>query len=210
MNQTGSVSTGTSDTSAAADRLPRRVETPRLELRCWGHDEAASASAAISASIEHLRPWMPWIKFEPLTLAERVQLIEGWTRTWEDGGDVIYGVFLDGEVIGGAGLHRRSGPGTLDIGYWIHVDHLRRGYATELTTALTTIALDIDGIDVVHVQTDEANEASAAVPAKLGFSRARTIDREPEAPAECGRLIDWTMTADTWAGQLQAVPKVSR
>lgn len=182
-------------------RLPGRVVTPRLVVRCWGHGEAGLASAAIMASIEHLRPWMPWIKFEPLTLAERAQLIEGWTRSWEDGGDVIYGVFLDGDVVGGSGLHRRSGPGTLDIGYWIHVDHLRHGFATELTSALTTAAFAIAGIDVVHVQTDEANIASVAVPAKLGFTRSQIVERAPEAPAESGRLIDWTMAADTWAAR---------
>ena len=154
--------------------------------------------AAVAASLDHLRPWMPWAKFEPLTPDERVLLIEGWTREWEDGGDVHFGVFLDGEVVGGAGLHQRTGPRTLDIGYWIHVGHVRHGYATELTAALTTAALELDGIDIVHVQTDEANEASAAVPAKLGFSRSRVITREPAAPAESGRHIDWTMAADVW------------
>ena len=181
--------------------LPRQVTSRRLTLRRWRHDEAGALSACVAASIDHLRPWMPWARFEPLTLAERVQLIEGWTRDWEEGGDVAFGVFLDGEIIGCAGLHRRSGPGTLDIGYWIHVDHVRHGYATELTAALTTTAFGIDGIQVVHVQTDEANEASASVPAKLGFRRSATIDRAPEAPAESGRLIDWTMTPAVWAAR---------
>ncbi len=179
--------------------LPTRVDTPRLVLRRWGHDEAAVLAAAITTSLEHLRPWMPWIKAEPLTLAERVQLIEGWTRDWEDGGDAVYGVFLDGEVIGGTGFHRRNGPGTLEIGYWVHADHVRHGYATELTAALTTTAFDIAGIDIVHCHTDEANEASAGVPAKLGFSRSRIDERPPEAPGESGRLIIWTMTPAVWA-----------
>lgn len=181
------------------ERLPQRVDTPRLVLRRWRHDEAGVMAAGLTSTVDHLRPWMGWIKFEPLTLAERVQLIEAWTRQWEEGGDVHYGVFLEGDMVGVSGLHRRSGPGTLDIGYWIHVDHVRHGYATELTAALTTAAFEIDGIEVVHVQTDEANEASAAVPAKLGFSRTRIMEREPEAPAESGLLIDWTMTPEVWA-----------
>jgi ribosomal-protein-serine acetyltransferase len=191
---------GMADVSDTTDeRLPERVDTPRLVLRRWRHDEVGIMAAAVATSIDHLRPWMSWIKVEPLTHLERVQLIERWTRVWEDGGDVVYGVFLDGDVVGSSGFHRRQGLGTLEIGYWIHVDHVRHGYATELTAALTTTAFEIHGIEVVHVQTDEANEASAAVPAKLGFSRARIIEREPEAPAESGRLIDWTMTADVWA-----------
>lgn len=186
--------------------LPDQVDTPRLRLRRWHHDEAGALAAAVAASVEHLRPWMPWISFEPLTRAERVQLIEGWTREWEDGGSVVFGVYLDNEVVGGSGLHRRSGPGTLDIGYWIHVDHVRHGYATELTTALTSAAFAIDGIEVVHVQTDEANEASASVPAKLGFSRSRINVRAPAAPGESGREIDWTMTPDVWAARATDQP----
>lgn len=189
----------TDATANPIEPLPARVDAPRLTLRRWQHADAGALSAGVTASLEHLRPWMPWIKFEPLTLAERVQLIEGWTRDWEEGGDVVFGVFLDGEVIGAAGLHRRSGPGTLDIGYWVHVDHLRRGYATELTAALTTAAFGIDGITVVHVQTDEANEPSASVPAKLGFTRSQIIECDPEAPGESGRHIDWTMTPEVWS-----------
>ena len=184
---------------ASIDTLPSQVTSPRLTLRRWHHDEATLLSAGVAASIDHLRPWMPWARFEPLTFAERVQLIEGWTRDWEEGGDAVFGAFLDGEMIGSAGLHRRSGDRTLDIGYWIHVDHVRHGYATELAAALTTAAFGIDGVEAVHIQTDEANKASASVPAKLGFRRFSTTERVPEAPAESGRLIDWTMTPGVWA-----------
>lgn len=186
-------------TSSGADSiLPELIETNRLTLRRWRTEDAPLLSQAIAASIEHLRPWMAWIKSEPAELGDRTRLIEQWTTEWEQGGDVVYGVRLGDEVVGGAGLHRRSGPGTLDVGYWVHVDHVRQGIATEITAGLTSAALAIDGIDVVHVQTDDANAASAAVPASLGFVLSSIIDRDPEAPAESGRLIDWTMTADVW------------
>lgn len=155
-------------------------------------------SKAVAASVDHLRPWMPWVKLEPLTLAERVSLIEGWTREWEEGGDVFFGVFLDGEVIGGAGLHHRVGPGAVEIGYWVHADHVRRGYATEFTAALTTAAFEQPGVERVHIHTDEANEASGGVPAKLGFHRERVDLREPQTPAESGRLVIWITTREAW------------
>ena len=172
-------------------RLPDRVESERLVLRRWQHDEAAVLHAAVAASIDHLRPWMPWVAFEPLTIAERVTLIEGWTREWEEGGDALYGVFLDGAAIGNCGLHRRGAENELEIGYWIAATHTRRGYATELTSSLTDAALDIDGIDRVQVVTDEANTASAGVPDKLDFERERVELREPKAPGETGRMVIW-------------------
>ena len=97
------------------DRLPDRVESRRLILRLWQHDEAEVLHTAVAASIDHLRRWMPWVAQEPLTLAERVSLIEGWTREWEAGGDAVYGVFLEGEAIGGCGLHRRGAADELEI-----------------------------------------------------------------------------------------------
>ncbi len=79
---------------------------------------------------------------------------------------------------------------------------MRQGFATEITSGLTIAAFAIDGIDVVRLQVDEANKASAAVPAKLGFSPGAVIERDSEAPAESGRLIDWTMTRDAWNAAL--------
>lgn len=193
------------------DRLPERVTGPRLTMRRWRHDEAAQLNAVVARNVEHLRPWMPWARHEPMTVAERVTLIEGWTREWEDGGDAFLGVFLDGEAIGSSGLHRRVGPGALEIGYWIDADHTRQGYATELTEALTTAAFEADGIERVEVHVDEANEPSTGVPVKLGFTRARVDEREPEAPGERGRMVIWTMTRDDWrAAQDQASPNRSR
>jgi hypothetical protein len=45
--------------------------------------------AAIGQSIEHLRPWMPWIAHEPLTEAARVALIRQWDELYRSGDDVI-------------------------------------------------------------------------------------------------------------------------
>lgn len=183
---------------ARPDRLPDRVVTPRLVLRRWRHDDAEMLQRIVTANLDHLRPWMPWIKQEPLTIVERVRLIEQWTQEWERGGDCYLGVFLDGEAIGSSGYHARVGPGALEVGYWIDQHHVRQGYATELTAALTTAAFGVDRIGRVQVHTDEANTASAGVPAKLGFRRDRVEAREPQAPGESGQLVIWTTTPETW------------
>ncbi len=181
-------------------------------MRRWHHDEAAALGAAVHANLDHLRPWMPWIAFEPMTLDERVQLIEGWTIEWEVGNDCTYGVFLEGEIVGSTGLHQRGAPGTLDIGYWVHADYVRRGLASEIATALTTAAFGLDEIDAVRICVDEANVASLGVPTKVGFQHTETVEREPEAPAESGRLTVWTMTREQWSASnsLQASPNPSR
>ncbi len=149
--------------------LPSSVETKRLVLRCWTVDDAEALATAITESLEHLRPWMPWAAFEPLPIEERRALITRWDQEWEAGGDVVLGVFLDGTPIGGTGLHRRIGPDGLEIGYWIHADHTRQGYATEVAAALTDLAFTVDGITRVEIHHDQANVASQGVPRTLGY-----------------------------------------
>jgi ribosomal-protein-serine acetyltransferase len=178
--------------------LPDRVETERLVLRTWTEDDADALARAIAESLDELLPWMPWAALEPLPVHERRQLIRGWDATWSDGGEVIYGIFLDGAVIGGTGLHRRAGPHDLEIGYWIHSGHVRRGYATEAARALTDLAFTLDAIDRVEIHHDRANGASGAVPAKLGFERVEEREKEQTAPGETGVDCIWATTRNQW------------
>ncbi len=179
--------------------IPDRVETPRLVLCEWQVEDAAAMAEAVTDSIEHLRPWMPWIAFEPQTLDARRDLIRGWERTRLDGGEAVYGIFLDGLPIGGSGLHRRIGPDGLEIGYWIREGFTRRGFAAEAATALTDLAFTVDGITRVEIRHDRANEASRNVPRRLGYECVREEERTIEAPAETGLDCVWATDPVRWA-----------
>lgn len=193
----------TSDRSAAGEklRLPERIETPRLVVRLWAIADVGAMHDAVTASTEHLRPWMPWIAAEPLTVVDRRGLVAQWLDEWNAGGDAVYGIFTrpegetgptaDPQVVGGTGLHRRIGEGGLEIGYWIHVEHLRLGYAREAAAALTSAALEQPGIDRVEIRHDTANEASGLIPKSLGYRMIREEEQQPQAPAEVGITRIW-------------------
>jgi RimJ/RimL family protein N-acetyltransferase len=170
-------------------QLPLELAGERVVLRCWRIDDAATLSALVQANLEHLRPWMPWAAAEPLTVAQRIELIASWTQTRDAGGDAVYGIHVDGEAIGGCGLHRRIGPDGLEIGYWVARSQCRRGYATEAAALLTATALSIDGIDRVEIHHDKANIASAGVPRRLGYRFV--LERPDEETAPGGTGIEW-------------------
>ncbi|MCU1357496.1 MAG: N-acetyltransferase [Acidimicrobiales bacterium] len=180
--------------------LPEGTTGYGVSLRVWTADDAPTLHDAIAANVEHLRPWMAWIAHEPLTVDQRRLLIEQWNETWAAGGDVIYGVWQDGVIVGGTGLHRRLGPSGLEIGYWVDVHHVGRGIATAAARAITDLAFTVDGTEVVEIHHDVANHASRRVPEKLGFVDAGTVvpRRELRAPAETGLDRIWRTTRRTW------------
>ena len=154
-----------------------RVETPRIVVRCWSPEDAPLAKKAEDASREHLRPFMLWADRAPETLSETVDKLRLF-RSWFDAGeDFMFGGFAkeDGSCIGGAGLHPRVGKGGIEIGYWTHVDHVRKGFATEMAGALTRAAFEVGRMRWVEIKCATTNVASAAVPPKLGFVHEATL-----------------------------------
>ena len=196
--------------------LPEVVVGPRLALRRWRVSDMAVLRDAIQDSIEHLRPWMSWIEFEPLSDSDREALIHRWEDDWAAGREVVFGAFVGDQVVGGCGFHRRAGPQTLEIGYWVHVDHLRQGYATEMARTLTSAAFTVPDIDRVEIHHDKANTRSGAIPEALGYHLDGESRVKPHAPATIGIDMAWSITKDGWqilvdaeSGQQNEAPEFS-
>ncbi len=154
-----------------------RIETPRLVIRCWSPEDAAHAKKAEDESRDHLRPFMLWADRQPETITETIDKLRLF-RSWFDAGeDFMFGAFSrkDGTCLGGAGLHPRVGQGGLEIGYWIHAEHLRQGYATEMAGAVTRAAFELGRMRWVEIRCATKNAASAGVPPKLGFVHEATL-----------------------------------
>jgi ribosomal-protein-serine acetyltransferase len=148
----------------------------RVVVRHWREEDAAPLSRAVAESLDHLRPWLPWAAGEPKSPAERLVLIRHWERERLAGGDELLGIWVDGRLAGGCGLHRRIGPGGLELGYWVHPSFTRRGVATEAARQLCDRAFAAPSIDRVEIHHARANIASAGVAAKLGFELRRPAE----------------------------------
>jgi len=182
------------------DPLPERVEHDGLLLRRWTVDDTEVLAELVAANIEHLRAYMPWISREPLTLDERRAMEAEWDDRWAAGGDLMMGIFSDGVAVGSCGLHRRLGPGALEIGYWVHVDHLGEGIARRASEALSGLAFTVPDIEVVEIHHDLSNVHSRLIPEQLGFRLAgrSSAPRVPQAPADTGVDLIWRMTRSEW------------
>lgn len=156
-----------------------RIETDRLVVRCFSPEDARKLKEAIDASLNHLRPWMPWAKDEPEGLDEKVERLRWLRGNFDLGQDFTYGIFSadDSAVLGGTGLHPRIGPNAFEIGYWIRANQVGKGLATEAAAALVKVAFEVHKIGRVEIHCDPVNARSAAIPRKLGFTLDATLRR---------------------------------
>lgn len=154
-----------------ATRVPYRIRTPRLELRCYRSADAALCTEAITHSLPALRTWFPWALTEPVSLEVRLATITGQMDRFETLRDFTMGIFTrDGQrQLGGTGLHPRGRPECWEIGYWVRSSDLGKGYATEASIALTHVALGLLGLPRLEIRCDSRNERSSRIPARLGY-----------------------------------------
>jgi len=154
-----------------------RIETKRLLVRCYNPSDAPLLAEAVTTSVEHLRPWMPWAYAEPEPIEEKVQRLKRFRGLFDLGQDFIYGIFNleNTKLLGGTGLHTRLGEKELEIGYWIHKDYANQGLVTESTAALIKVAFELIRVHRIEIHCDTANLASAAIPRKLGFTHEGTL-----------------------------------
>ncbi|MDA8072575.1 MAG: GNAT family protein [Actinomycetota bacterium] len=178
---------------------PPRTAAGWLLLRRPEPGDSSALYDAVVASVDHLRPWMSWAEGYTPQMAEAFV-----DRNAAKPGDppvaeVSYLVWdRDDHLLGVCGLHARIGPGALEIGYWVDVRRTGRGVATLAAAALTELAFSISGVRAVEIHHDEANRASRAVPARLGYELVATVDDAPGAPAEVGAELQWRMTRSAW------------
>ena len=179
-----------------------RIETQRTVIRCYHPRDAHLLKQGIEESLVHLKPWMPWVHSEPEPIEMKITRLRLFRSEFDLDNEYIFGIFNPEEtkLLGGTGLHPRVGPNAIEIGYWIHVNYINQGYATEIAGALTKIALEKYNFFRVEIHCDPSNLASASVPRKLNYVHEATLkDRVLD---ERGKLRDsmiWSITRKEYA-----------
>ena len=189
---------------------PYRIETDRLVIRCYEPEDAALLKEAVDSSLEHLRPWMPWARYEPQDLDRKVELLRMFRGQFDRDENYTYGIFAfdESRLLGGSGLHPRSGPESIEIGYWIRADATRQGIATEVTAVLTRAAIEQSGYERVDIQVDPENELSQRIPRRLGFTEEGRLRRRLDPNEDGGARRD-SVLFSLLADELPGSPCVS-
>jgi RimJ/RimL family protein N-acetyltransferase len=182
------------DVAWLGDRPPEQIELGHLTLVRMTPRDAPAVVTAVNASLAQLRPWMPWAQV-PATPESIGTFLVNADSQWEDFREFQY-LIHDAPtepIIGCCGLHNRIGIGALEIGYWVHADHMGRGVATAAARGLTDAALHLRGVERVEIRCDAANTRSAAIPPKLGYRLDRVETRSPTTPGETDSHLIWVL-----------------
>jgi ribosomal-protein-serine acetyltransferase len=167
------------------------IEHGPVTLRRSREADLDAVHRAVTESLEHLRPWMPWAtNYTRQSAAEFLAKAE---RDWAGGSEYSYAILTDGALAGCCSLMASIGPGGLEIGYWVHRAYTRRGLATTASAALVAQAFRLPGVDRVEIMHDEFNVASGGVPRKLGFTQAGRRPLKHPPPAGTGIGVIWRL-----------------
>jgi ribosomal-protein-serine acetyltransferase len=173
------------------------IEHAPVTLRRYRAEDVDALFGAVTESLDHLRPWMPWAADYSRASAE--EYLAGSIKGWDEGTEYNYAILTGDEpggsmLVGSIGLMTRCGPGGLEIGYWVHRAYTGRGLATAATAALVEQAFGLPGVDWVEIVHDELNVASGQIPRKLGFTEVERRPLDPPSASGTGTGVVWRLT----------------
>lgn len=101
---------------------------------------------------------------------------------------------------GGTGLHRIDwNVRAFEIGYWIRASAAGNGYVTEMAELLTEMCFDVLTANRVSIHVAAANLKSAAIPARLGFTREGSLRNSiKDADGNLHDRVIYAMTPEEW------------
>jgi ribosomal-protein-serine acetyltransferase len=177
------------------ERPNELIELAPVTLRRYRAEDADALFGAVTESLDHLRPWMPWAA--DYSRAAAKEYLAGSIKGWDEGTEYNYAIMTaipGGSALAGSiGLMTRCGPGGLEIGYWVHRAYTGRGLATAATAALVRQAFGMPGVDWVEIVHDELNVASGQIPRKLGFTEVERRPLDPPPPSGTGTGVVWRL-----------------
>ena len=190
------------------NRLPRTLESERLQLRVAMPGDGKLLNEAVIESLADLEPWMPFVRPAPTVEQSEEACREAWAR-WQRDEDLMMLLFLQatGELVGSSGLHSIDWSlGHFEVGYWSRSGHTGQGLVTEAVRTLADFALGSLHANRVYLQTDARNLRSSRVAELAGFELEGTLRNErrdvhgqlrdtkvysrvPERPHEAGMTV---------------------
>ncbi len=158
-----------------------------IGIRPYRSDDAPALAAAVQASLDDLRRWLPWAR-EAYGTEDARAWIENRRRAWDDGeaysfaivqasGDA-HGVPDESGFLGGVGINRIDRQNRIgNVGYWVRTQATGQGVATTAVRLAARVGFGEPGLRRLEFLVSTANEASQRVAEKVGACREAILRR---------------------------------
>lgn len=173
-----------------------RIETERMIIRCYKPEDAITLNQTVKLNMSHLLPWMPWVKAECDSIEQKIERIRKFRGEFDLGHDYLYGIFdkTDQKMIGSIGLHTRPEGDAREIGYWISVENINKGFATEAVSALTRVGFDVALLSRIEIHCSTDNIRSITIPKKNHYTLEAVLkNRISDAHGNVNDKMIWTL-----------------
>ncbi len=139
-----------------------------IVLRTWVPGDADALFNAVQHSRAHLSPWLNWV--QQTTKSEHsLQFIKYSQQGLENQESLALGIFYDGQVIGGVGMHQWNHLlKKAQIGYWISKDYEGKGIVTSGLKVFIRFLFEKTNLNKIEIHFSTANKRSAKVAENLG------------------------------------------
>lgn len=167
------------------------LATDRLFLRKPLAGDGKEVNQAIRESWEDLQKWMPWAQQLP-SVNDTEENIRHAYLQFLDRSDLRFHGYdkHTGEMVLCTGFHRIDWKiRKFEIGYWIRKKYSGSGLVTEAVRALENLLITELGANRIEIRCDAANERSANVAKRLGYT-LEGIHRRDSMEASSERLRD--------------------
>ncbi len=157
--------------------IPESITTERLLIRVVSADDAFTVNASINENFDALKQWMDWAK-APHSPHDTEQWVQHAIAQFNERTELNF-------VIRRKDTHAHVGNISyhhilwdvpcFEIGYWQRTTMSGHGYMTEAVRGLSALALDNFGAQRLEIRCDSANQASANVARRAGFTHEATL-----------------------------------
>lgn len=158
------------------------LEGGRIIVRPHTPDDFDEMWAAIQASRDEIRPWLPFTEQSQDDLRNWLaKMSSKWIMREMMGCAIVERVSQ--RLVGNIGLMVKSWDiRSYEIGYWLATSAVGHGYMSEAVRLITDFAFDHLDAQRVMIRCDAENDRSAAVPTRLGFTFEGRNRRDFAAP----------------------------
>lgn len=176
--------------------FPSAFTRDGVTIRIWELSDAPALAAALSRSYRHMRPFVYWVTRD-VSAARAARRIAEWRARYESGLDLQFGVFVGGQLLGGAGFQRCFGADRrrAELSMWVAADFAGQGWGTLAAELLVEWGFSEWGFELLVAAHDADNAASRRVVEKLGFVRSDSANQV--VPRRHG-VVEWRLPKARW------------